>query len=62
MDNDKILKLTKRKFPVLDVSLDLGDVQSGKESGIREIDGCNVTIEYGFCVAIIRKIEQIQQE
>ena len=62
MDNDKILKLVKRKFPVLGVSLDLGDVQSGKESSIREIQGYNITIEFGFCVAIIRKIEQIQQE
>ncbi len=59
MNNDKIIKMVQRKFPVMSVSIDLGNITDGKEWTIREIGGYTIKIEYGLSKVIIRDIQTI---
>ena len=59
MDEDKIIKMVKKKFPVLNVVMDLESKQEGNEKSVREIDGYNITVEFAPSTVLIRKIEEI---
>lgn len=57
MDEDKIIKLVQKKFPVMNIVMDIDNIHEGNERTSRQIGDYIITIEFAPSTVLIREVK-----